>query len=182
MERASWGPSKYLPDQQSQKEVDTPMPVSLLSLLRRVDPSGTPTIPTMLFELEDHPGFALLSWAFLRIPAGRYGFPCFGRGNTPLPSPTLFSGERWVHNSYIRDPMISSHLGFETVVHAVGIHIGFWTPVHEGLIPTQNSRGVLGLPFWTGGVGVNCLVHWVPRPLLLDMKIVSGVRTFYCGR
>ena len=36
-------------------------------------------------------------------------------------SPTLFSGERRVYNSFIRDPMISAHLGLGTVVRAVGV-------------------------------------------------------------
>lgn len=49
---------------------------------------------------------------------------------------TLFSGERWVYNSFIWDPMISARLGLGTVVRAVGIRIGFRTP-HEGLILTQ---------------------------------------------
>ena len=51
--------------------------------------------------------------------------------------PTLFSGERRVYNSSIRDPMISAHLGLGTVVRAVGIRIGSRTPAHEGLILTQ---------------------------------------------
>ena len=51
--------------------------------------------------------------------------------------PTLFSGERRVYDSFIRDPMISARLGLGTVVRAVGIRIGFRTPTHEGLILTQ---------------------------------------------
>jgi hypothetical protein len=54
-----------------------------------------------------------------------------------LHSPTLFSGERRVYDSFIRDPMFSARLGLGTVVRAVGIRIGFRTPAHEGLTLTQ---------------------------------------------
>jgi len=138
MERASWVQSLYLPVLSLWEGADTLTTASLSSLPRRVDQNGTPMTPTVPLGLEDHPASALSYRGFLGTPVGRYGFPRFGRGDTPVPPPTLFSGERRVYNSFICDPMISARLGLGTVVRAVGIRIGFRTPpTHEGLILTQ---------------------------------------------
>ena len=65
-------------------------------------------------------------------------FPVLDVATPHFHSQTLFSGERRVYNSFIRDPMISARLGLGTVVRAVGIRIGFRTPPPpEGLILTQ---------------------------------------------
>ena len=64
-------------------------------------------------------------------------FPVLDVATPHFHSQTLFSGERRVYDSFIRDPMISARLGLGTVVRAVGIRIGFRTPTHEGLILTQ---------------------------------------------
>jgi hypothetical protein len=110
----------------------------LLSLLRRADQNGTPTMRTVLFVPEDHPATALPCRGFLGTPVGRYDFPHFGRGNAGLPPPNyVLSGERRVYNGFTRDSTTSARLGFGTVVRAVGIRIGFRTPTHEGLILMQ---------------------------------------------
>jgi len=87
MERALWGPSMYLPVQLLWTGTDTPTTALSSSLPRRVDQNVTPTTPTVPFGLEDHPGIALSYRVSLGTPAGRYGFPHFGRGDTPLPPP-----------------------------------------------------------------------------------------------
>ena len=85
--RVSWGPSISLPFQWLWKGTDATTTASLSSLRRRADRNGTPTIPTAPFGLEDHPGFASSCRVFLGTLVGRYGFPRFGRGDTPLPLP-----------------------------------------------------------------------------------------------
>lgn len=138
MGRTLWVPSMYPSSNRTRwKGTDIPPTALLWSLLRRADRNGTPTTLTVLSGPEDLPATALSYRGYLGTPVGRYGFPYFGRGNTPLPPPTLFSGERRGYNSFTRDPMISARLGLGTVVRAVGIRSGSRTSAHEGLILTQ---------------------------------------------
>ena len=55
----------------------------LSNLPRRADQSCVTTV-TAVPVIENHPAFAFLCRVFLGTPVGRYGFPHFGRGNTPL--------------------------------------------------------------------------------------------------
>jgi len=82
--------TKYVPSYPMALEKGlTPLTALLSSLPRRADRNVTPTTPTVLFGPEDHPGFALSYRGFLGTPVGRYGFPSFGRGDTPLPLPNV---------------------------------------------------------------------------------------------